>query len=532
MREDNRDLGQLLQISLPQDDLPKWMNIIEEILPGSIVIQGANVSVARDIRDFVERVRLICDEIGIQDSRRPLIGITHEGGWISRVHDISNSPGNMALAATGYTAYTYSTYRAMGQELSSLGIDWNLAPTVDLNTNPANPIIGVRSFGDDPVEVSRHSLAAHDGLRDAGLLACAKHFPGHGDTQRDSHLELPTVNRNFNEMNQAELIPYRELIRKGVDSIMISHISYPKLEGISTPIPASLSEKIVGGLLRSQMGYDGLVLTDSLSMSAVAENFSMDKATVMSIRAGVDILECAKPEYYLEIFHSLQSAVKAGEISAGRIEKSIQRFDSLKDVLSSRRNSSFPWSKSILEKVTSASANAAITVLKKDRINIDVIRKARSVNSVFFTRSRLLEEAFPDRKTSPVAEILKSWGLETRVNLILPRNLPDDKIKEEVAFLSSELDDKDVIVLFLNDSTAYFTAEAETPPQIKFVRELLPYFATNLVVIGTGTPYEASLLPAAVPYISAYSFTGSSLTASIGVMIGALPSGGRVPVRM
>ncbi|MCL4323059.1 MAG: glycoside hydrolase family 3 protein, partial [Candidatus Thermoplasmatota archaeon] len=450
-----KDLGQLLQISLPQDGISRWKGILEEVIPGSIVIQGANVSNGKDIQEFIKKVQLIYDDIGIPDSRKPLIGITHEGGWISRIHDISNSPGNMALAATGSTEYTYSTYRAMGQELSSLGIDWNLAPTVDLNTNPENPIIGVRSFGDNPAEVSKHAKAACKGLRDAGLLACAKHFPGHGDTQRDSHLELPAVNKKLTEMSRTDLVPYVDLIKDGVDSIMISHIFYPDIGGDSKPIPASLSERVVGRLLRSQMGFDGLVVTDSLSMSAVAENFPAEQATKMAIKAGVDILECAKPEYYMEIFHSLQDSVKSREISANRIEKSLERFNSLKNILSVRKSSYFPWPKSILENVTSASVNASITILGKGKLDVGAIKKAGSLNSVFFTRSRLLEEEFSARKTSPVTEIIKSWGHETHTNLVLPRNLPEERIRENVQLLSSKLNAGDFLAVFLNDSTAY-----------------------------------------------------------------------------
>ena len=532
MNTELKDLGQLLQISLPQDGLSRWKSILDEVIPGSIVIQGANVTRGRDIQEFIKKVQLIYDDTGIPDSRKPLIGITHEGGWISRIHDISNSPGNMALAATGSTEYTYSTYRAMGQELSSLGIDWNLAPTVDLNTNPENPIIGVRSFGDNPAEVSKHARAACDGLKDAGLLACVKHFPGHGDTQRDSHLELPTVNKKLTEMSLTDLVPYIDLIKHGVDSVMISHIFYPDIEGGSKPIPASLSEKIVGRLLRSRMGYDGLVVTDSLSMSAVAENFPAEVVTKMAISAGVDILECAKPEYYMEIFHSLQNSVKSGEISANRIEKSLERFNSLKNILSVRKSSYFPWPKSILENVASASVNASITILGKGKLDVVAIKKAGSLNSVFFTRSRLLEEEFSARKTSPVTEIIKSWGHQTHINLVLPRNLPEEGIRENVELLRSKLNAGDFLAVFLNDSTAYSQSGTEVPPQIRFIKELLPYFGNRLIAIGTGTPYEASLLPKGIPYISAYSFEQSSLSAAIGVLAGALPALGKIPVKI
>ncbi len=195
-------MGQLFQISLPQDNTARWEKLIEEIRPGSIVIQGANVSSSRDIKAFVKRVKVICSNVGIPQDHAPLIGITQEGGWISRIDDIANSPGNMALGACDSRESTYASYRAMGEELRSCGIQWNLAPTADVNTEPTNPIIGVRSFGDDPEHVSRHTVYAMEGLRDAGVLSCVKHFPGHGASKSDSHLTLPEIDKGIQHLRR------------------------------------------------------------------------------------------------------------------------------------------------------------------------------------------------------------------------------------------------------------------------------------------------------------------------------------------
>lgn len=532
MTAENDELGQLLQISLPVDESSRWKKLIEEIVPGSIVIQGTNVSNSEDVRNFVERVRNICDELSIPETRRPLIGITHEGGWISRIHDIANSPGNMALAATDSLKYTYSAYRAMGQELSSLGIDWNLAPTVDINTSPVNPIIGVRSFGDDPKKVAENSISAYNGLKDAGLIACAKHFPGHGASERDSHLEIPTVDKNLDELMQSDLVPYLELIKEGMDSIMISHIFYPKLEKESNAIPASLSERVVNKLLRSKMGFDGLVITDSLSMSAVANNFSMEEATIMSVRAGVDVLECAEPKKYIEIFQTLQNSVSSGEISRKRINESLDRFKALRDKSLHRKASSLAWSRDVLANVASSSANAAITISRKGKLNYDVIRKAVFLNTVFFTRNRLLGEIYPDQLVSPVSGIINSWGMKSRFNLVLPRNLSEEQIAENVNLTISNEREGDFLLIFMNDSTAYSKTNIKVPPQITFLYRLLPALADRVAVIGTGTPYEVNLLPEQVTYISAYSYTHASLSASIGVLLGALPGRGVLPVKI
>lgn len=532
MNEKKSELGQLIQISLPLNEASNWKRLIQEIVPGSIVIQGTNVSKSQDVIKFVEEVKNICDELSIPDSRRPMIGITHEGGWISRIHDIANSPGNMALAATGSLRYTYSAYRAMGQELSLLGIDWNLAPTVDINSNPLNPIIGVRSFGDDAKKVAENSISAYNGLKDAGLIACAKHFPGHGASVRDSHLEIPTVDKNLNELMKSDLVPYRELIANGIDSIMISHIFYPKLEKKSNVIPASLSERIINKLLRLKMGFDGLVITDSLSMSAVADNFSMETATIMSVQAGVDVLECAEPNKYMDIFQTLQDSVRSGEISRKRIGQSLNRFKALRNVSLNRKASSSKWSNEVLRNIVSASANAAITVLRQGKLNKDTIKMNQFINSVFFTRNRILEAKYPEQLKSPVQEIINSWGMKSRFNLVLPRNLSEKEIDENVNLIISKKREDDFLLVFMNDSTAYYKIDIEVPSQVTILRRLFPTFNDRLAVIGTGTPYEVNLLPEQVTYISAYSYAPLSLSASVGVVLGALPAKGKLPVKI
>lgn len=532
MSEIQSQLGQLLQISLPQNELQKWNKILEEIVPGSIVIQGANVSNSEDVRNFVKTVDEICDELSVQQKYRPLIGITHEGGWISRIEDIENSPGNMALAATGSTELTYSSYRAMGQELSSLGIDWNLAPTVDLNTTAKNPIIGVRSFGDDPDGVSLHAAAAVNGLEEAGLLACLKHFPGHGESERDSHLELPVILKSREDIVNSDLVPYRSLIKRGIDSVMISHIYYPKLEDKQEPLPASLSSNVVNGLLRGDMGYEGLVITDSLSMEAVASNFDMDYVAVTSINAGVDILECAKAEYYLELFHGLQDGVATGKVSGKRINESLQRFADLKETSKNRKKVAKHWSREVLSKVTSFSALRSITSLHEGNLKSESTMANGTLSSVFFTRKRMLEEVAAHNQNSPVEKIFKGWGKDTKLNLVLPRNVTEENISENVDLIGESIKRDDLIVIFLNDSTAYSSQNPGKSPQLQFVNKLYSRIGNRMAVIGTGTPYESGLIPRDVRYISAYSFAEPSLMAAVGVLIGAIPPEGKVPVKI
>ncbi|MBX8644783.1 MAG: hypothetical protein KIY12_08715 [Thermoplasmata archaeon] len=523
-----KDVGQLFQISLPQERRHVWRKLIEDIRPGSIVIQGANVSRAQDLRTFVREVSSICLEAGIPENTMPLIGITQEGGWISRIDDIANSPGNMALGACDSPASTYSSYRAMSEELRMWGIQWNLAPTVDINTEATNPIIGVRSFGDDPETVSRHTVYAINGMRDGGILSCAKHFPGHGASKSDSHITLPEIRRDMEELEKVELQPYYAAIRNDVDSIMISHIYFPLIEKSGVPIPASLSRKIVTDLLRNRMGYNGLILTDSLSMAAVSDNYPMETVASMAIEAGVDVLECAVPEKYVELYDGLVASVKSGKVKYGRIAESLKRFQKLKKIQKRVWGNVKAWSPAVRKHVTSISTFSAITEinsLKNYRVPASGTGK---VHTVFFSRSRLLEEKNAGKIESPATRALTEWGLSPGVSLQLPRTVQLGRALKEARNISTVVGSKDVVVVFVNDALSV-QGDDGVPTQIAFVKELASRLEGKVAVVGTGTPYEASLL-GKIPYIAAYSYRDEALLASVGVLIGAVHAGGHIPV--
>jgi len=249
-----------------------------------------------------------------------LIAADEEGGDVTRLHHTggSTTPGNLALGAAGDLALTREVARTIGHDLRGAGIDWNLAPDVDVNTNPANPVIGTRSFGDDPDAVAAHSVAYLEGLRDAGILSCAKHFPGHGDTQVDSHFGLPHVDGDL----EPHLVPFRAAIAAGVDSILTAHIVFPALD----TYPATLSRRIVTDLLREELGYDGLVLTDSMTMKAVADTFGLAEGAVLALLAGVDMI-CVNSDLQsqLEIRDALVAATTSGRLRADRLAEAAAR---------------------------------------------------------------------------------------------------------------------------------------------------------------------------------------------------------------
>ena len=228
-----------------------------------------------------------------------LIGVDQEGGVVTRISFATNLPGNMALGAINNPKTSHQAAKIIGEELSTLGVNLNFAPSVDVNINPLNPIIGVRSFGSDPVQVAIHGSAYVSGLRDAQVLTCAKHFPGHGDTSSDTHLATTYVNHSLNELEQVDLIPFQRVINDGVDTIMTAHVVVPALDNgklysnlskKEVDTPATLSKNIMTELLRNKMKFEGLILTDAMDMRAISSNFTAVESSVMAILAGVDML--------------------------------------------------------------------------------------------------------------------------------------------------------------------------------------------------------------------------------------------------
>ena len=275
-----------------------------------------------------------------------IICTDQEGGNVYRLSDGTALPGNMALSATGNTEYARQTGTIIGRELRSLGINATLAPVVDVNSNANNPVIGLRSFGDDPQWVGEMASATMEGLSGSNVLGCAKHFPGHGDTATDSHYGLPVVEKTKEELLQCELKPFEIAIGAGVDMVMTAHILYPSLEsdkilsektGREELLPATMSDDIVTGLLKDELGFRGIVVTDAMNMAGITEYWTPEQAVINAINAGVDMICMPYSVYCLEqleeldrIIEAVMTAVKNGVISEQRVDDAVTRILTVK----------------------------------------------------------------------------------------------------------------------------------------------------------------------------------------------------------
>jgi len=305
--------------------------LIEEFAVGGLILMGRNIgpSAPAQVQALTEEFQ---DMARVSDLPPLLVGVDQEGGRVSRFKPphFRAYPPAAELWKKGSDDAVYETMRALGREMKGVGVNWVYAPILDINNNPANPVIGDRSYGDTADLVGRMGVAAVRGLQEgAGVLACGKHFPGHGDTDTDSHLALPVVDVPRERLETVELAPFRAAIQAGIGSLMTTHILFPQID---PDLPATLSPAILTDLLRGAMGFDGIIITDCLEMKGVAAKWGPADAAVLAAIAGADmLLVCHTYETQRAIQRALFTAVREGLLPESRIDEANRRIRAAKD---------------------------------------------------------------------------------------------------------------------------------------------------------------------------------------------------------
>ncbi|HET8678853.1 MAG TPA: beta-N-acetylhexosaminidase [bacterium] len=459
------------------------------------------------------------------DSRTaPLwVSIDHEGGAVTRFPAAGAAgaeaapvgtplPGAMALGAAGDHALAREAGKVVGRELRAMGITLNFAPVMDVNSNPANPIIGTRSFGEDPGLVDAMGSAYIGGLQDASVAATAKHFPGHGDTSVDSHLGLPRVDHGLERLTAVELPPFAAAVRAGVAAVMTAHIVHPSLD--SSGAPATMSEPILTGLLRERMGFRGLVFTDSLSMRAIVDHFGVGDAAVQSIRAGCDIVLALGPDALQEeVLDHLARAIETGAIPDARVREAHERIDaalarwigeSARRPSASSRGAADGLSSTVGTAehfdVAARIAAAAVTLVR-DRAGVLPLKGAIGIITV----AGATEEWPPPN----LATALRQHGANAR----------DRTAAEDLA-------DVDRAVVVTRSQGALPSS------QVAAVRDLHRRLGDRIVVVATGDPYDLMTFPEIPAYLVTYGWDVPSLNAGAQVLLGRISPGGRLPVSL
>ena len=318
------DLGALvdrcLLVGFEEDEPPEWLRRAAPGL-GGVVLYGQNLRADTDAARLAAVLHADSDVV---------LALDEEGGDVTRLHYRSGSPtpGNYVLGAVDDLDLTAAVAGGIGHALRRAGIGWNLAPDVDVNSAPENPVIGVRAFGADPGLVSRQAASWITALQQTGTAACAKHFPGHGDTRADSHHGLPVVNSSEREWRAVHLPPFAAAIEAGARSIMTAHVVVPALDRAA----ATMSPRLLTGVLRGELGYDGVIVTDALDMGAIRDGVGEAAGAVAALRAGADALclgAVGGEGLYRRVRNAILAAVAAGELSPGRLEQAAGRVEAL-----------------------------------------------------------------------------------------------------------------------------------------------------------------------------------------------------------
>ena len=317
-------LGQKLEYGFHGTALTEeFKDLIREYKIGNVILFRRNVESAEQVRRLCGEIRdFITRETGIP----PFIIIDEEGGMVSRLpRDAVNVPGVMAVAATGDPENARRASEITIRQLRGLGANFNMAPVLDVNSNPNNPVIGVRSYGDEAARVAAFGCASIAPYRGSGVHCCIKHFPGHGDTAVDSHLGLPRVDKTEEELEQLELIPFRRAIEAGAPAVMMSHVLFPNIQ--SEQVPCTMSRYMVTELLRKKLGFDGLIFTDCMEMLAIRDHYGTPEGVVASIKAGVDIAEISATfELELRAAETVNEAAARGEFDMEELRESVERI--------------------------------------------------------------------------------------------------------------------------------------------------------------------------------------------------------------
>lgn len=317
-------IGQLFMLGFTGKTLtPELTDFFSDLKPGGVILFSRNLENPAQIVELTNSLQKLAKADPL------LIAIDQEGGRVSRLPSgFTIFPPCAWFGECNSTEMAYAASAVTAKELRAVGINMNMAPVLDVNTNPANPVIGDRAVSGDPAQAAELGLAIMRGLQDHRVVACGKHFPGHGDTSADSHLELPTVTASAERLQRVELRPFAQVIPHGLASIMTAHVLYPALDPDS---PATLSASILTGILRTQLRFDGLIVTDDLEMRAIVDHHGIEDASIRALHAGADmLLICKDPTRQVKAMEAVLHAVERGEIASERITASLARLAKVK----------------------------------------------------------------------------------------------------------------------------------------------------------------------------------------------------------
>lgn len=504
---------------------------------------------AQNLADFEQTSALITDMNTLNTGTPYMIATDQEGGYVTRLSFGTDTPGNMALCASGNPDNAEKAASIIAEELSAIGINTDFAPDTDVNSNPSNPVIGIRSFSDDPDLVSVFSEAYRKGLEEHNVGSCLKHFPGHGNTDTDSHTGLPSVNETYEQLQETDLKPFIENIQDGADLIMTAHIQYPQIieetartvNGEEITLPASLSKHMITDILRGDLGYDGLVITDSLRMDAISADFTIEDACRLAILAGDDLLlmpvTCNDSSCYEQLdalLASLTKDVNDKVISEERVDESVLRILEYKIrhgyfKVEEKQSVDFEAMQKAHEAESRIIAQDCVTVVKND----DVFPLDKEDSVLFLgvneRQANALKYAYRQQADQDNAVFVNhDWG--------------------KAEGMESQLEGMDVLVM-----TSWYDDISQLDPEQSVMIPAIQDMITKaheqnmkVIVISTALPYDLGLYEEADALLAVYNPTGISfdkdgwvyglagenIPAAVDVLYGAAEGKGSLPVNV
>jgi len=456
-----------------------------------------------------------------------LVAADLESGPGMRFRGGTAFPGNMGLGATGRELDAYEVGRVTAVEARAVGIHWVFAPVLDVNNNPANPIINTRSFGEDPRLVATLGAAFLRGVEEHGLLATAKHFPGHGDTGVDSHLTLPVITADRARLDTVELLPFRAAVSAGVDAVMSGHLAVPALTGPDGP-PATLSAAVLDTLLRGTMGFRGLVVTDALSMGAIVDRYGAAQAAVRAFQAGADVL--LMPRDAGAAIDALVAAVDSGAIGEARLDSSVNRLFAAKSRVGL-------WNRRLvdLRAIAAAVGVAADWALAQDIASRSVVLVRDSLRLVPLPperRRKVVVAAFGDDGASSVGATLTA-ALRASVDTLREFRLYPASGPSSYDSVRAAAAGAGMVLFVASPRPAAWRPDAvSVPPTLAAIIEELALAGQPVILVSLGSPYVLAQVPHVAAFLVAWSSTEPTERAVAQALLGVAPITGRLPVSL
>jgi beta-N-acetylhexosaminidase len=484
---------------------------------GISYFRSLNMESAAQIKALSASLQDLARELGLPPL---LIATDQEGGQLMAFGDGTPLPGNMALGATRSPELAGKAGEVLGRELAALGINVNYAPCADVNINPQNPVVGVRSFGEDPTLVGELAVAMIEGIQSQGVAATVKHFPGHGDTASDSHHGLGTVPHSRERLDAVELPPFRAALRANAKLVMTAHLGIPSIDGDNPP-PATLSSNIINGLLRRDLGFDGVVITDAMDMHAIRQGELLREDSLQAAQAGADLLlMTSDPQDQMRAYEALLHGTHNGQLALDELQASVGRITRLKTWLAEHKTSP---DLSVIQcaehmHVANEIAEKSITLVRDEQNYLPIKLETGKRIAVVIPMPQDLTPADTSSYIQPsLAEHIRTHHAQTdEFKIALAPST------QETESLLEKVRNYDLIVV----GTINAFAEEK---QAELVRQLLK-LDKPVIIVAMRLPYDLAAFPQASTYICTYSILEPSMRAAANALFGFGEMTGRLPV--